>query len=74
MKGIGYREWQSYFQGECTREDVKEAIQKNSRHFAKRQYTWLNHQMPVHWFDITDSEDTDRILKEIRTWYGQHCI
>ena len=74
MKGIGYREWQSYFQGEGTREEVKEAIQKNSRHFAKRQYTWLNHQMPVHWFDITDSEDTDRILKEIRTWYGQHCI
>ena len=71
MKGIGYREWEPYFRGECTAEQVKETIQKNSRHFAKRQYTWLNHQMPVRWFDITDAEDTERILREIRAWYTE---
>jgi hypothetical protein len=31
--------------------EVKEEIQKHSRQYAKRQYTWLNHQMPVHWFE-----------------------
>ena len=74
MKGIGYREWEPYFAGTCTIDDVKEAIQKNSRHFARRQYTWLNHQMPVHWFDVTDENDVQRMIGEIRTWYGEDTI
>jgi tRNA dimethylallyltransferase len=68
MQGIGYQEWQGYFQGELTLAEVKELIQKNSRHFAKRQYTWLRHQLPVHWFDITNQEDTERMTGEILAW------
>lgn len=68
MEGIGYREWKGYFQGNMDRNEVKTQIQTHSRQFAKRQYTWLNHQMPVHWFDITDQKDTDRILNEIDAW------
>lgn len=68
MKGIGYKEWQAYFLGNMSADEVKEEIQKHSRQFAKRQYTWLNHQMPVHWFDISDAKDTERILDEILEW------
>ena len=69
MQGIGYQEWQPYFAGSCTRDDVKNEIQKNSRQFAKRQYTWLNHQMPVHWFQSLEEEDTARMQEEILQWY-----
>ena len=68
MKGIGYREWAGYFQGNMSAEEVKEEIQKHSRQFAKRQYTWLNHQMPVHWFDISDPDDYNRMVNEIMEW------
>ncbi len=68
MRGIGYKEWEPYFAGEMTAEEVKEEIQKHSRQFAKRQYTWLNHQMPVHWFDVTSEEDTERMVREILEW------
>lgn len=68
MQGIGYQEWKPYIEGNCTKEDVMSEIQKNSRQFAKRQYTWLNHQMPVHWFNSLDAEDTKRIQKEITEW------
>ncbi len=68
MKGIGYQEWKPYFAGECTIETVKSEIQKHSRQFAKRQYTWFNHQMDVHWFNSLDEADRARMKQEIRDW------
>jgi len=66
MRGIGYQEWKGYFQGNLSLEEVKSEIQKHSRQFAKRQYTWLNHQMPVHWFDVRSEQDM--MLEEIEKW------
>ncbi|MDQ9832993.1 hypothetical protein RFY41_08100, partial [Acinetobacter soli] len=65
MQGIGYKEWKGYFYGEDQEVDVMHAIQTHSHQFAKRQYTWLNHQMPVHWFQSDDAQDRKRMLKEI---------
>ena len=70
MKGIGYREWAGYFQGNMSADEVKEEIQKHSRQFAKRQYTWLNHQMSVHWFDISDPDDYNRMMNDLMEWSG----
>jgi tRNA dimethylallyltransferase len=70
MKGIGYREWRDFFDGSMNEQEVMAEVQKHSRQFAKRQYTWLNHQMPVHWFNALDEKDTDRILNEISEWYS----
>ena len=39
MQGIGYKEWKQYFLGNQTLEETAELIKKNSRQFAKRQYT-----------------------------------
>ena len=66
MEGIGYKEWKDYFRGNMTIEEVKQLIQKNSRNFAKRQYTWFKHQMPVRWYDVTNPEED--IWKEIDTF------
>ena len=45
-----------------------EEIKKHSRQYAKRQYTWLNHQMPVHWFQVLDEKEQQRMLEEIAEW------
>ena len=68
MKGIGYREFEAYLMGQCSIQDVKAEIQKHSRNYAKRQYTWLNHQMPVHWFEVNDPNDRKRAEEEILSW------
>ena len=68
MQGIGYREFEPYIKGECTLDDVKTQIQTHSRQFAKRQYTWLRHQLPVHWFDITDEKEKQKMAEEIINW------
>lgn len=69
MQGIGYKEFRPYFEGSATLEEVKAEIQKHSRQFAKRQYTWLNHQMPVQWCDMSDPEEVERTVEDIRLWY-----
>mgnify|MGYP000403266517 FL=1 len=49
---IGYKELFKYFNNECTLEEALDLIKKNSRHYAKRQYTWFNNQMNIEWFDV----------------------
>ena len=68
MKGIGYREFEPYFKGECGLAEVKAEIQKHSRNYAKRQYTWLNHQMPVNWFQADDPSAAEAMLEKIGRW------
>lgn len=68
MAGIGYKEWEAYFQGNSTVEETAELIKKNSRNFAKRQYTWFNNQMKVNWFDIKEDNWKENCMKMIENW------
>ncbi len=51
MQGIGYKEFRDYFNGTKSLEDCILDVKRNTKHFAKRQYTWFNNQMNVNWFD-----------------------
>ena len=41
-----------------------ELIKKNSRHHAKRQYTFFNNQLPVKWFN-TDYNNFNNTFLEV---------
>ena len=62
--GIGYKELYRYFEGKCTKEEAIEEVKKNSRHYAKRQYTFFKHQFPVHWFE-TDYVNFDNAIQAV---------
>lgn len=64
MQAIGYKEFKDYFDNNKTLNEVVEQIKTNTRHFAKRQYTWFNNQMDIEWFD-----DKDKALEAIKKWY-----
>lgn len=71
MRAIGYKEWFPYYEGKCKIEDVYEAIKIHSRQYAKRQYTWFNHQFPVDWYDVNlkNFEETlTKIEGDIDIW------
>ena len=38
-------------------EEIKELIKKNSRNYAKRQFTYFNHQLKVNWFSSIDEAE-----------------
>ncbi len=61
---IGYKELLDYFANKITLEEAKELIKKNSRHYAKRQYTWFNNQMDVKWFSV-NFKDFNKTIEEV---------
>lgn len=65
--GIGYKELFKYFNKELSLEESLELIKKNSRHYAKRQYTWFNNQMDIKWFDV-DYNNFDSTINEVEKY------
>ena len=66
-QAIGYKEFIPYFNNEITLDEVKEQIKKNTRKFAKRQFTFFRHQLPVHFFEKTDEDEINECIKG---WYN----
>lgn len=64
LNAIGYKEIYKYLDGECTYEEAIDKIKQNSRHYAKRQYTYFNHQIPVIWFE-TDYNNFNNTIKKV---------
>ncbi|ASK63451.1 tRNA (adenosine(37)-N6)-dimethylallyltransferase MiaA [Virgibacillus phasianinus] len=63
MRGIGYKEFIPYFKGEYDLDYAIELLKRNSRRFAKRQYTWFKNKMDVAWYSVTP----DTIGEKFRT-------
>lgn len=62
--GIGYKELYKYFDKEISLDEAISLIKKNSRHYAKRQYTFFNNQMNIKWFN-TNYEDFSLTVEEV---------
>jgi len=66
LSSIGYKELYKYFNKEITLEEAIELIKKNSRHYAKRQYTFFNNQLDVNWFDVNYENFNETIEKVVK--------
>ena len=53
MKGIGYKEIIGSLEGKYTIDEAIELIKKNTRHYAKRQLTWLRRYDNIKWFNLS---------------------
>lgn len=62
--GIGYKELYQYFDGKITLDEALDLIKKNSRHYAKRQYTFFNNQFSMKWFNV-DLDNFDNTIDEV---------
>lgn len=62
--GIGYKEFYDYFYNNVSLNDVIQKIKLDSRRYAKRQYTFFNHQFDTKWFDV-NFEDFSRTVDAV---------
>lgn len=53
---IGYKEIHQYLNGEISLDRAVELVKRNTRRFAKRQYTWFNNKMEVTWYDSVEDK------------------
>ena len=66
FKGIGYKEVVQYLEGLISYDACVDLIQKNTRHFAKRQITWYKRMPYIEWISI-GSQTTEAEI------YGMAC-
>ncbi len=70
MKGIGYKEIIGYLNGEYDLVDAVELTMKNTRHYAKRQITWLKRYDFARWVEINKGDTVGDIVNRIIDYYG----
>ena len=70
MTPIGYKELFPYFEGTETLEKSLDLIKQKTRNYAKRQYTWFNHQVPVKWFNV-DFDDFNNTINEVLNYINE---
>ncbi|MCX5718056.1 MAG: tRNA (adenosine(37)-N6)-dimethylallyltransferase MiaA [Nitrospirae bacterium] len=66
MQAIGYKEIAMYLNGEIPFEEAIRLIKRNTKRYAKRQFTWFNKEEDIHWIDITGIQDVNEIFKHIK--------
>ena len=64
MQAIGYKEFTPFFENEYDLARAVELLKRNSRRYAKRQYTWFRNKLNVNWYSITP-ENKDHAFKKI---------
>ena len=62
-----------YFNNEISIEDAIDLIKKNSRHYAKRQYTWFNNKMNIKWFDV-DYDNFSNTCNEVVKYIDKYIV
>jgi tRNA dimethylallyltransferase len=54
LQTVGYEELMRHFAGEYDLPEAIRLIKRNSRHYAKRQMTWLNRMEGITWFKTAE--------------------
>ncbi len=68
---IGYKEFYPYFEGVSSCEDVINQIKQNSRHYAKRQFTWFRRNDDIVKIDMGSSDAINIAMEKIEKFYEE---
>ncbi len=63
---IGYRHMINYIEGRWTRDEAIRLLARDTRRYAKRQYTWFSNLTALQWFDVAEEQ---KILQIVDDWF-----
>ena len=66
MQAIGYKEIEGFLKGMYPYEEAVRLIKRNTRRYAKRQFTWFKKEEDVCWVDVTGLRTPEDIYGELR--------
>lgn len=66
-QALGYKEFIDYLEGRCTLAEAAERLKRETRRYAKRQYTWFRRDERLRWFDLHTYTSRDDALRDIVT-------
>ncbi len=67
MGSIGYKHMINYIKGDWTYEEMVTLLARDTRRYAKRQYTWFNKNKEIHWHDVSVPA---AIINRVSKWLG----
>ena len=70
MKAIGYRQIISYLTNDLSLDDAVDLIKRDSRRYAKRQFTWFKKYKDAKWLDV-GSQDIEKLTELILNDYNK---
>ena len=73
LSAIGYKELYSYLDGNISLDEAIELIKRNSRRYAKRQYTFFNNQFNIKWFNV-DFNNFNNTIEEVYEYIKKDYI
>lgn len=65
LNTVGYKELFDYLDRKISLDRAVELIKRDTRRFAKRQFTWFRRDDRIKWFDVNCVEDLYKIKEEI---------
>jgi tRNA dimethylallyltransferase len=68
MMSIGYRHMVHYIKGVWQQDEMEELLARDTRRYAKRQFTWFHNTGNIKWFNVSEQ---DTIMSYISGWFGK---
>ncbi len=72
MKGLGYQQIAGYLSGDYDRAEALRLLQRDTRHFAKRQLTWFRKEPGLRWWSLNEQDRPEdvagRLLETVQSF------
>jgi len=65
LQSLGYKQLMAYLNGATDLEQAVAEIKKETRHYAKRQYTWFRRDSRIHWISSDQFSSSDEIAQHL---------
>jgi tRNA dimethylallyltransferase len=66
MQGLGYKHFMDHFSGRTSRDRAIALLKRDTRRYAKRQFTWFRREPDAVPVDITGTADPGEITERIK--------
>jgi tRNA dimethylallyltransferase len=69
MQSLGYKQMVQFLLKEIGWDEAIRQMKRDTRHYAKRQWTWFKADPEIHWRD--ESTERQKIFLEIKSFWGR---
>jgi tRNA dimethylallyltransferase len=73
LQAIGYKEFIAYLKGDIPIDAAILLVKRNTRRYAKRQFTWFRKEEGIRWIDITGIHDDKEVFNSIKMTLREIC-
>jgi tRNA dimethylallyltransferase len=74
MQGIGYRHFSRVIRGPWSEGDAIRAMKRDTRQYAKRQWTWFAREPGIRWVDVEAAGGVEGAALQVEKWIVQEGL